>query len=414
MKKMSDELTLLTAKLMLCKGQREIIELSAEFGKLIEKIIEQETSAPPSMKPKEKSITATIKFTRQEVADMAKTFKKEFIANGLVARIIKRQSGKRSFVYEIRYRRNGYNISASSTDLQEAKYKFLEMTKPKNIDQYYKTTAQRRNGKATLQAVGLEWLHSKQGEIDERTYQNYEMNCYKRIFPVLGEIPIAHIRSGDVKNLITIAQGRVKETIYSIFNGIMFYALANGDITHNPMQAVKFKKVSRKTRRALTTDEQQRFLERVQLPEFAEYKQAFLAQYFFGLRPWETSDARFEGNFLIALNAKHVDANGEKVYKKIPVCKQARDLMTTIGEIGNVHRTDVLNRVFKRVMQDNDVTQYFLRHTFATTCAQYVRPDIVDVWMGDSSERLVGRTYTHFPDAFMITQMSLVSFIEKA
>ena len=42
----------------------------------------------------------------------------------------------------------------------------------------------------------------------------------------------------------------------------------------------------------------------------------------------------------------------------------------------------------------------FLRHNFSTTCQQYVRPDIVDVWMGDSSERVVGRVYTHFPDKF--------------
>ena len=69
-----------------------------------------------------------------------------------------------------------------------------------------------------------------------------------------------------------------------------------------------------------------------------------------------------------------------------------------------------MNRVFKRVMQDKEVTQYFLRHTFATTCVQYVRPDIGDTWMGDSSERLVGRVYPHFPDKFMTNQMDLVQF----
>ena len=73
-------------------------------------------------------------------------------------------------------------------------------------------------------------------------------------------------------------------------------------------------------------------------------------------------------------------------------------------------RTDVLNRIFKRIMDDEEVTQYFLRHTFATTCQQSVRPDIVDIWMGDSSERLVGRVYTHFEDDFMYEQMQNVKF----
>ena len=55
-------------------------------------------------------------------------------------------------------------------------------------------------------------------------------------------------------------------------------------------------------------------------------------------------------------------------------------------------------------------TTYCLRHTFATTCQQYVRPDIVDIWMGDSTTRLVGKVYTHFPDEFMLESMLKVEF----
>ena len=71
--------------------------------------------------------------------------------------------------------------------------------------------------------------------------------------------------------------------------------------------------------------------------------------------------------------------------------------------------TSSMNRVFKKIMGDG-ITQYSLRHTFATVCQQYVRPDIVDIWMGDSPERLVGRVYTHFPDDFMRKQMNAVVF----
>ena len=99
-----------------------------------------------------------------------------------------------------------------------------------------------------------------------------------------------------------------------------------------------------------------------------------------------------------------------KIYKKIPIPKQARTHIDTNEPIECKCSLDTLNRVFKKVMEDKEVTQYFLRHTFATTCSQYVRPDIVDTWMGDSSERLVGRVYTHFPDKFMTAQMDLVQF----
>ena len=57
-------------------------------------------------------------------------------------------------------------------------------------------------------------------------------------------------------------------------------------------------------------------------------------------------------------------------------------------------------------------TAYSLRHTFATVCQQYVRPDIVDIWMGDSTTRLVGKVYTHFPDEFMLENMLKVQFTQ--
>lgn len=77
--------------------------------------------------------------------------------------------------------------------------------------------------------------------------------------------------------------------------------------------------------------------------------------------------------------------------------------------------TNSMNRVFKRIMEGEEVTQYPLLHMFATVCQQYVRPDIVDIWMGDSPERLVGKVYTHFPDEFMREQMNSVIFtVERA
>lgn len=130
--------------------------------------------------------------------------------------------------------------------------------------------------------------------------------------------------------------------------------------------------------------------------------------HYFGLRPCELQDARFEGNFLIARNAKR--KGGKIEYKKIPICRQAREKLNIQDSVIMPHRTDVLNRIFKRILGDETATQYYLRHTFATKCQEYVRPDIVDIWMGDSSERLVGRVYTHFSDEFMQEQMDKVIF----
>ena len=87
-------------------------------------------------------------------------------------------------------------------------------------------------------------------------------------------------------------------------------------------------------------------------------------RYYFGLRPWELRDTRFEGDFIVSLNAKH-EEDGELVYKKIPIPTQLKARLDTTKNVVCKHRTDVLNRIFKRIMQDEEVTQYFLRHTFA-------------------------------------------------
>lgn len=67
-----------------------------------------------------------LKFSDKEISNMPKTFKKEFRVQGCTARIRQRKSGKNTWNYEIRYRRNGYNICVSANDIQKAKDKFIE------------------------------------------------------------------------------------------------------------------------------------------------------------------------------------------------------------------------------------------------------------------------------------------------
>ena len=83
-----------------------------------------------------KGVSSLLQFTQKEIKNMSTTFKKAFIANGLAAHVLKKQSGKNTFRYEIRYRANGYCIIASSTDLRKAKEKFLAKTTPEEIEKY--------------------------------------------------------------------------------------------------------------------------------------------------------------------------------------------------------------------------------------------------------------------------------------
>ena len=69
--------------------------------------------------------SSVLKFSAQEISKMPKTFRREFRTQGCTAHIRKRRSGPYHWNYEVRYRRDGYNIAASSNNLAEAKQKFI-------------------------------------------------------------------------------------------------------------------------------------------------------------------------------------------------------------------------------------------------------------------------------------------------
>ncbi len=131
-------------------------------------------------------------------------------------------------------------IVVSGNTIEKAKERFIEATSPKNIDKY--RVKKKGGDKHTVEKIARDWLASKEGTIDPRTHRDYVMNCETRIIPVLGTRKISTITTNDLKQIIDSHQGRVIETLQTILKGIMNYAIANGEITFNPMQAIKFKK----------------------------------------------------------------------------------------------------------------------------------------------------------------------------
>ena len=94
----------------------------------LEKLVALTDNTKTDNQPKQQSGVKSreIRFSEEEIRKMPKTFKKEFRAEGCTAHVHKIRSGRKNWCYVIRYRRNGYNINASSTDIDEAKRKFIE------------------------------------------------------------------------------------------------------------------------------------------------------------------------------------------------------------------------------------------------------------------------------------------------
>ena len=335
---------------------------------------------------------------------MSKSFKKLFIANGLAAHVIKRKSGSSSFIYQIRYRANGYNISAASTNLQTAKEKFLAKTVPGEIEKYHISNSLKKSN--SLSDIFKEWYSLKQGTITDKELNRFIVN-FNSLPTELRNKSIKEIKTIDIHSIMKEVKPRKYEELRTLFNGIFKYAVASGIIQNNPIALIKFKRAERKNRESLSQDEIISFLTRIKEPKFDSVRQFAYTLYFFGLRPCEVDEETHrEGNFIIARNRKR--KNGKIEYKKIPIPAQAENLINWNKPFTSDLPRFKVNDIMKELL--NGKTTYSLRHTFATICQQYVRPDIVDIWMGDSPQRLVGKVYTHFPDDFMYKQMQNVKF----
>ena len=351
-----------------------------------------------------KTSSAEIKFTKKEIESMSKTFKREFIANGMAAHIIERPSGKHGVFYEIRYRRNGYDIAVSNKELKRAKAMFVEATQnlppPEVI----------AKNKLTFGFIADEWLRYKRGKIAEDTRKGYESQIRRFIPKTFMDKPIKEIRTSDIDEVMNaLDTPRKYEDMRTVFNSIFKYAKASGIVTYNPVEMIPFKRAERENRDRLTDEQIKIFLANLQTPFFDKTRNFAYAMYFFGLRPCEIDDeAHFENGFLICRNRKR--KNGKKAYKKIPIPRQAEKLFDFDSPLKSPLSYDRTLDIMKKALPEGAIP-YQLRHTFASVCDEKVKREVVELWMGDSPERLVGKTYVHYSDDFMRQEMDKVNFV---
>ena len=186
------------------------------------------------------------------------------------------------------------------------------------------------------------------------------------------------------------------EELRSVLNQTFKYAIASGIINHNPVTLLHFKRAERESRGDLSPEKIHTFFNKIKDPKYDRIRQGAYVLYFFGLRPCELDkEARFENGFLICRNRKR--KGGKIEYKKIPIPKQAREYLNFDEPITFSMSYPKSLDLFKKIFDDASVTFYNLRHTFASVCP----------------ERLVGKTYVHYKDDFMIRQMNKVKFITE-
>jgi len=204
-----------------------------------------------------------------------------------LVRCYRRQCSEKTVNYEIRYRKNGYNIYASSNDLEEAKRKFIEQlwSADARRDARFPAMARARRRRTcdydrwddyydddedfgvpeTFHKFAMYYFEKyRKRKVPELTYTNDMYRYNKHLKPYFGDMRLKAIRPDMCQELLDDLQerglGKTNNEIHSILNNIMKNALAYGVIKRNPMTIVIVEKHKSTHGKALTKQEEKTLL----------------------------------------------------------------------------------------------------------------------------------------------------------
>ena len=345
----------------------------------------------------------SVSFTEKELFYMPLQFRKEYRMDGTVVRCRKRPTGYNKFTYEMRYRRDGYNVTATAKSLEECKSKFL--AKLKEADKQVK---EKTNTTTKLKTFAIYYFENfKKRKVAESTYTADLSRLNNCILPALGNKDLKEITPSECQTLIDnlVAQGKGKsaEETFCLLNQIFKGAIKHSYITQNPMDLVIKTKHEREHGKALTLQEEAEF---VQACKNDKYATVFITALYTGMRPNEYAHAEFKDGFIITINSKR--KGGKLEYKKIPVHPMFAPYVDDryITEFNTLKKTELntLRSYFYRNYSKWADKLYDLRTTFYTRCEMVgIAEPARNEFIGHSGGTLKD-TYTDLPDSYLIQE----------
>jgi len=278
-------------------------------------------------------------------------------------------------------------------------------------------------------------------EVQAQTY--YRTMETLKLCKEINDVPVQKIDSTMIKQLllsrVDYANTTIKK-IYILLNQCFNEAMKRKIISDNPMLDVRRPKSSKKPKkiRALTLDEQKRFLE-VLKTEKVKYAEQMYISMFTGMRMGEINalsidDINLNFNFInidkTISKGEHGEAfindsaKTEKGNRNIPINETVKPIIERIVEnytatednvlfhtsVGTLIATSVVNTEFRRIVnqyniQDTSVkgtiSLHSLRHTYATRCIESgMPPKVLQNLMGHTDIKVTLDTYADVFDNF--------------
>ena len=361
--------------------------------------------------------TIQLKFTQKEIVKMPERFQKIFILQNKIVSCRKRKSGRHGINYEIRYRRDGFNISVSSNNLEIAKSKFIqaliEIEVNRRVEQIRAQEEEKeRKALERLKEIGApDTFHEfamyyfdkyRSRKVSPKTFENDGYRYKNYIQPHFGSMPITDITPPYCQELLDkiVSSGKTKtgKEVFSILNAIFKMAIAHDIISKNPLAIAYVEKHTSKHGKALTKQEEKELLDSL---KGSKYQAIVAMSLYTGLRPNELNTVKIEGDFVVARNSKR--KGGKVEYKKIPITKMLKPYVQEFM-VDKLPGIQYIRDKFNAVLPNH--IYYDLRTTFYTRCEECgVAEAARDYFVGHSRSRL-NDTYSDLSDEYLLQEGS--------
>ena len=322
------------------------------------------TDVKDSQQQKSTDLSASeVKFSQKEMKQMPRKFRQLFRVQGMTARVYRRQSNAGNYNYEIRLRTHGYNIYASSNNLEEAKRKFID--KLVEYEKYGDTKSNVPQTFVKFTEYFFDNFYSR--KVAAETLRIAKSQFKNHLSPYFGDVPIRRIVPKKCQELYDgleeQGKGKTAEDVFSLLNVIFKAAIKHAIITHNPLDMVFHTKHEREHGTALTKEEEKKLLtETAGTP----YQLMFAIGLYTGMRPNEYFTAKIEGDFIVANNSKR--KNGKAELKKIPITPMLKPyLQPLVGKL-EFTRLEQIRKKMRSILPNHKL--YDLRTTFYTRCTE--------------------------------------------
>lgn len=336
-----------------------------------------------------------VEFTDEEIKTMPKTFKKLLIINEKRCRLRTHASGKDTTTYEIRFRREGFDISASGKTIELAKANFIEKLKTATP----KTNEEPAAVCSTFHSFATYYFENfRKEKVAEKTFRT-DINRYNRYLkPYFDETPLKKITPSTCKALLDEVKGQGKgktaDELYSLMNAVFNAAITHRIIDFNPLATVLHIQHDREEGKALAPKDEEKLLAWLSSPA-CDCACELSLLLFCGLRANEMENEKNPpqicDRFIKAVNSKrHFNDKSKIEFKFIPISDRLKQFIGDKIEIKHSARA-VRNRL-QNVFPDYTLKD--LRTTFFTKCQIFgVAEPALKEFMGHSFGKL-GNAYS--------------------